>query len=137
MAITRSHWEERKNDILKGYPLAILIIDDQKYKPSAPLPTFVEIEDIPTLLIRQENGKLLIPDMNLERYQMEISISSSVKYIQEPDWKCDHIGCLPPVFNKGFIAGKPHCEICNGITGLWKKYILLYECKQNQGKKNF
>ena len=27
----------------------------------------------------------------------------------------------------------------NGIgkTYLWKKYILLYECRKNQGKKNF
>ena len=24
-----------------------------------------------------------------------------------------------------------------GIIGLWKKYILLYKCRQNQGKKNF
>ena len=24
-----------------------------------------------------------------------------------------------------------------GIIGLWKKYILLFECRQNQGKKNF
>ena len=24
-----------------------------------------------------------------------------------------------------------------GIIGLWKKYFLLFECRKNQGKKNF
>ena len=104
VAITRTHWTERKNEILQGKPLAILIIDDQKYKPSAPLPSFDDIKDIPTLLIRQENGDSFFE--NEKRYNMEISISSRLDYVQEPNWSCDHVGCLLPDFNAGYISGK-------------------------------
>ena len=46
-----------------------------------------------------------------------------------------------PSLSRGTNIGSPHCEIRlrngKGIIGVWKKYILLYECRQNQGKKNF
>ena len=49
------------------------------------------------------------------------------KYLQNsPRWNCD--------------AYKTHREIRlrngKGIISLWKKYVLLYKCRENQGKKN-
>lgn len=106
VVLDRTTWMEQRDSFLNIKPNGIVIVDNLPYRPSSPLPRLVENTPNPStfpivLLTSSDSFRL----QNLSNNVFMWMSSSNPKKVRDPAFKCDTKGCLPPVFNMGYIAG--------------------------------
>ncbi len=114
--ISRSSWDEKKEQILTSQPLAVIILDNQGFRPSSPLPDFrltrfLELDsqekEVPVLLVRQEDtGWFDVFEDNI----LPVWIAPSNMSVADPHWECDWPpgSCLAATFANGYISGRQY-----------------------------
>ncbi|XP_059083079.1 uncharacterized protein LOC131880454 [Tigriopus californicus] len=104
--LDRSIWMEHRNSIMNFKPNGVVIVDNQPYRPSSPLPNLVEnmtdAAQLPIVLLTSMDSHLL---QNLSSNVFMWMSSSHPKDVLDPSFKCDSQGCLPFVLNMGHLAG--------------------------------
>lgn len=104
IAITqRNNWMKKKDSIMDSGVSGVIILDDETYQPSSPVPGLVpsSFPRVPVLLVRKED----VPFFSAtEGSMLWIRSGLDLKTVSG-SWKCSESGCLPPAFNDGFING--------------------------------